>query len=96
MKLKVTEELKNYVGEPLIEKERKVLMRDIVLNALNYISKEEPQNVEQKVRIYNLSLSVYKEEEVEFTIEDLAFIKKNANLLYGPLIVGQIVKWMEK
>lgn len=96
MKIKTNQELKNYEGEPLKEEGKVVFLRTLLVNALNYVeSGKKALPVEDKIKAYAKSIEIMKNDEVELNIEELALIKKNINEMYTPLIVGQVVLFLE-
>ena len=105
MVIKVNQTLKDYEGKLLTEKsnvdgkvvEKEVKLRTILVNVLNYMdpNPNEKSSTEDKLKAYKLSIEIMSKDEVDFKIEELALIKKNCNLMYTPLIVGQVVMMIE-
>lgn len=96
MRINLETKLYDYNNEPLMDRDKDVTLKDVLVAALNY-PREEETTIEQKVRIYELSLQIkdLETKEIDLKIDDLALIKKNINSLYNPIIVGQIVKLID-
>lgn len=95
MLVKVNTNLKDYTNKPLKNEGQNVTLRNIILACLNYVDKEKKQNVEEKVKLYEKSLEVVNNDEVDFSVEELAKIKENVCVLFSTLVVGQVVKIIE-
>ncbi len=97
MIVKVNQVLKDYEEKPLKEGMKEVNLKSILVNTLNYISQNpnEKSTIEDKLKAYKLSIQIMSKDEVDFALEDLVLIKKNLNLMYTPLIVGQVTIMIE-
>ena len=92
MKINVLQPLKDYEGNPLLDKNTKkpVLLRDIIVRALNHtLNGEKPGSAEEKTKLYQLSVKVQTTKEVDLTAEEISKIKANTAELFSPLIAGQ-------
>jgi hypothetical protein len=97
MKINVTTELTDYEGNLLKSGETVTTVRVAFINALNAVIPEvKDLTIEQKLRAYQLSLLMTKEEEVDFTVEDLVLIKRHLNAIYAPVVVGQLVALIDQ
>ena len=101
MKVNILQPLKDYQGKPLLEESGKldkdkkpikepVLMRSVILSALNFTPKEGKQDsAEEKMKTYELSLKVWTSDEIELTSEQISKIKANLAIMFAPLVAGQ-------
>jgi hypothetical protein len=98
MKINVIAFISNYDGKPVLgENKKPVDLRTIFSFALNnQVQGETPQTAEQKNKIFQLSLKLYKDKEVDFTVDDLAFIKERVGKVWSPLIYGRVCEIIEK
>ena len=90
MKINVLQPLNDYEGKPLIENKKPVLLRSVIISALNFTSKEAKQpTAEEKMELYQLSVKVWNTDEVDLTSEQISMIKKNTAEMFAPLVAGQ-------
>lgn len=92
MKVKTLQTFKDYEDKEIVSGDKPLALRAVLVNSLN--SGKKDMSAEQKVRSYELSLEVMKNEEVTLKSEDITLIKENANALYTPLIYGQLCKFL--
>ena len=65
--------------------------RRLLTTALNSVAPNETLTAEQKAKIYQLSLKIWSRKEVDFTIDDLAFLKERVNKIFvSPMLCGRI------
>jgi len=107
MKVNVLQPLKDYQGKPLMEdsgeldKNKKpimksILMRSIILSALNYTPKDGKQDsAEEKMATYQLSLKIWTSNEIDLTSEQISKIKANLAIMFAPLVAGQACMILE-
>ena len=86
-----------YDGKPLQDQEGKQLsVRDIVVNAINYVHPEETPEPGEKSRIFEISLKMFQsDEEVELGIEEIAFILEKAEKALIPVTYGRLKEILE-
>ena len=96
MIVKTNQELKNYEGKTLKEGDKPVFLRSILVNALNFQAPDSKSTVEEKLKAYKTSMEIMENDEVNLSVEEIVLIKKNVNLMYAPLIVGQVVLFLEE
>ena len=71
-------------------------LKDAAIEALLAFTTEENQTGEEKAKRYVMATRVYANPEgPDFTLEELATIKKVIGKGYGPLIVGQAWEMLE-
>lgn len=93
MKVKVTQPLLDYEKKEIpTEDGTNLILRIAIVNALNYTDPAEPQLAEEKAKIYAISTKVYSKSEVEFTVDELAFIKEKASKALTPLAYGRLLE----
>lgn len=108
MKINVIEILKSYDGQPASEvdsgtRQRQPLtIRSAISSALNGIVVRNevaiPLTAEEKARIYQLCTKLFSTKEPDFTVDDMAFIKKRAGEVgnISPLIAGRLADLFER
>jgi len=97
MKLVVTQTLKQFDGTPLKDMVNgeavDATVRQAVVNAL--MAPVEGDDGVAKVRKYELAMRVYKEEEVDLTVEEAAIIKTAVGKSFAPIVVGQLFNLLD-
>lgn len=102
MKLKVTTEITDYKNEVIKRGDTPVLVRDVIIDALNYenanpqAGKTRVLNAKQKVRAFEISLSVMNNDVVELESEDIVMIKEGLALTHSALVFGQVSSLLEQ
>ena len=107
MKIDVLQALLNYEGKEMKTvdesgKTRPLTVRLIISAALNGTLRVNggtvPLTAEDKAKIYQLCSKLYSNKEVDFTVEDMAFIKKRAGDVaeITPLMCGKLNELFEK
>ena len=93
MKIKVTQVLKDYEDKPILQNGKPLTFRDMVSTALNAVQLREEKDLtpEDKNMAFQLSIKLWASEEVDFSIEELAFAKKRCEaVLLSPLVLGRV------
>lgn len=88
MKLNFDIELKNLSGEPVIENDKPVILRNLVTNAV--LVPEEGEEGEIKLTKWNLALKIDKGGEIDLTPEEVVLIKRMVGKYHIPMVVGRI------
>ena len=98
MKINIATILKNFKGEDLIDEQTKkpIIARDIIAIAINSETQEHRMTPEKKNQAFQIGIKLYAHDEVDFTVEQAAFIKERVAIFYSPLIVGRINELFEK
>jgi len=95
MKVKPSQEILFYDGNPLKDSEGKViLLKDLVVNSVNSVDKEE--GGDDKVKAFEISLKMYSSQEVELTIEERSYILKKAEKTLVPIAYGRLKQILEQ
>lgn len=95
MKIKITTPVTNYKNEIIKEKdekgvERESTWRDVVFTALNNLGRDEQLTSESKQQCYQLTNKIYSNDEIDLTVEQVAFILGRIDKIYvSPMIVGK-------
>lgn len=96
MKINVLQPLTNYEGELFTENEKPILLRTLIINALNYVPKDgKKATPEEQMDIYQLSVKAHNENEIELSSEQISIIKKNMSEMFSPVIAGQACMILE-
>jgi len=107
MKINVLDSLKDYEGKEIKsldtnKKEVSFTLRTAISMALNgnvvVNGQAQPITAEDKAKIYQLCTKLFSNKEVDFTVDDMAFIKERAGKVaeINPLVYGQLCKLFEK
>ena len=106
MKIDVTKTLQNYEGKKMrtldeTGKSQPLTIRLAISIALNgnimAQGRPQPLTAEDKAKIYQLCSKLYSKKEVDFTIDDMAFIKKRAGEVaeINSLVCGKLGELFE-
>lgn len=98
MKIDVTQGLKNYDGKDIyLDSDNKVkaTLREVLVAAANTETKGKPMTAENKAKAYQLSQKMYKDNDVNLTIDDMAFLKERVYEIFRPVVAGQIEEIFE-
>ena len=79
-----------------VPEERDLIIKDVFVTALNTIADNEVLTVEIKNKIFQLSTKMYKEDTVDLTVDDAAFIKTRVGKIYNALVYGRICEILDK
>lgn len=99
MRIKVTQVLKNYKGKDILQQNSKdkLDLRTTISTAINAtpMPPAKPMTAEDKNKAYQISLKVWAKKEVDFTVDQLAFIKEKVGIVYNPLVYGRVCEILE-
>lgn len=90
MTIDVTQTIKNYAGENVDYQGKPLTLRDAFTGAINNTLPNEVLTAEQKAKIYALSIKIYSANEINLTVDDMAFIKERCAIIWNPLIYGRV------
>lgn len=76
-------------------KEEPVTVRKICMTALNAVLDGEKQTGLEKTKIFQISSKLYGSSEVDFTEEQLEFVKERVGKVYNALCYGRICQILE-
>lgn len=98
MKLDTTQTLKTLSGDVMMDNDGKgnaveATVRMAVVNAV--LAPVERESGVEKVKKYDLASRIFKEDEVELSVEEISLIKERVGEVFPPLITGQIWKLLE-
>lgn len=95
MKVDVTTELKTLAGDVLIENEKPVALKNIIINALLFPKEEDTGKL--KAKKYTLAVKTEAASDVcEYDLEDVVLIKDLIGEFFTTLIVGQCYELLDK
>lgn len=87
MKISTITPINSITGTPLKDEFNKdILIRTILLRCLDVGNNEQLKlsaSIEQRVRAFDLSLEINKNNDVELTPEDIVYIKDRLDKLFG-------------
>lgn len=100
MLVKVTQPIVNYEGQPMVHVtkngkdrvETPLLLRNVLVESLNFQDPQKLPTFEESVRIYDLSVLIMNAEDVELSEADVELIKPRLAKAYKPVVIGQVVK----
>lgn len=97
MKINLLDVPKDYEGKDIVDSKKKTLTyRDIFSTALNSQLANEIMGAEEKAKIFQLSLKLYKDNEVDLTLDEKVLIKTRASKIWNPLVYGRICEILEE
>jgi len=64
-----------------------------IVNAV--LSPVQKENGIEKVRKFDLAQRIYKEDDVELTVEEISLIKERVGEVFPPLVTGQVWNILE-
>lgn len=94
MKIKLTEPILDYEGNKIPIADKKGGYFDVrlaIVNAINYFEQDKAPLAEEKAKVYGLSVKVYGKNEVDFTVDELAFIKQKAGEALTAVAYGRLL-----
>jgi hypothetical protein len=98
MKINIATALKDFEGKNILNNETKkpIIARDIIAVAINTEDQQNRLTPEKKNQAFQIGIKLYGHDEVDFTVEQAAFIKERVGIFYSPLITGRINELFEK
>lgn len=93
MKIDMSKVLVSFKGEPLVDGPEPILLRDILVNALNAPDNKTNPDGKEKQRRYHLAQKIWGAlEPIDLSVDDLSLLKTLvANVYPSPMIVGQVL-----
>lgn len=95
MKIKLLNVLKDYENKDLEKDNKAFIVRDAFIIALNSQMPNEVITAEDKSRIYQISIKLFKGSEVDLSLDERSFIKKRADKFLSPLVYGRVCEILE-
>lgn len=96
MKLNPTEVLKDYRGNPIKMNDGEMTLRDAITTALNAMDPKRPLTAEKLNKAFQISVKLHDATDtVNLTVDDMAFIKERAALVYNALVFGRLSQLFE-
>jgi hypothetical protein len=98
MKVKPKQQILFYDGKPLSDQDgNPVILRDVIVNAINFVDPNEKQDSSDKSRVFEISLKMFKEEEeVDLDTKERAFILEKAEKALVPITYGRLKEILEE
>jgi hypothetical protein len=91
MKVNLEQTIVDFEGNPVVEKDKPVTVKTLVLRALNYSEQNDSPEVKmQRFTTMNLVMN-----GGDLTIEDIAMMKQACGKIYLPWVYGTIAKILE-
>lgn len=90
MKIKISDEVLDYENKPLQDEKKPITWKKVIFTALNNVLPNENFSEADKMKCFDLTSRCYAREEVEFSVEEAAFIIKRVVGMYNPLICGRV------
>lgn len=88
--------VKDYDGKDLVEGKTKVTYRAVINAILNRAVQGEILTAEKQAKSFQITLKLFKDKEVDLTLDDRAFIKERLSNLNSPLLYGRISEILEE
>lgn len=97
MKVKLNQEIPNY-KEGVVKNEngKPVIMRDIIVMAINSVGPTKEWGKEDKAMAYGLSVRMMSNDVVDLSIDEMKYILDCIGQVASPLIVGTLTEWFDK
>ncbi len=99
MRINITQKIQDYDGKDIplsVEDSTPLTIKDIFFTALNNPGKDEMLTAEDKNKAFQLCVKMTQQNEVDFTVDDLSFIKERVNKIWtSPLICGKVNELIE-
>lgn len=103
MKINITDTIKNYDGEPVVEvdkfqRETPLTYRQVFITALNNPAKEETFTSEMREKSFEISGKLFAGKEIELTTTQKAYIIERVENIFrdSPLLVGRVKQLLDK
>ena len=98
MKFKVTDKILDYDGQAIKETEDQDLnWKRVIHTALNNSTRDEVLTAEIKEKCYQITTKVYKTNEPDLTVSEIAFVLERIGKIYtSPLIIGRSEEYFNK
>lgn len=90
MKVTLTETIKDYENNPVVERDVELTYRDVFATALNNSPANEPMMPGDKAKAFRLTQKVFAKKELDISLSDATFIKERVGKLYSPLVYGRV------
>jgi len=92
MKILISSYIKNFKGEDMLDEVTKkpVEARSIIATAMVAENNENKLTPEKKNQAFQIGIKLYAHDEIDLTIEQMAFIKERVGIFYGALVYGRI------
>ena len=89
MKVNLSLPVLDLEGKPIKDGDKDLTVRTVCCGALLTPDQKNPdQTSEEKVKFFKLALRIADDEE-DFSIDDIAILKKQIGKLFPPLVVGR-------
>lgn len=98
MKVSMKTVLNGYDGKALMvqdpgdEQARQFTVRDAIVTSLNSNIADEVLTAEKKAKIFHLTSKIYKEQDVDLTLDELSFINERAGQVLAPIAYGRLME----
>lgn len=97
MMVKPTDKIIGYNGDVITDQNgNEITIREAIVNALNYVTQDSKITPEDKQRIFDISIKLYLKEELDFSVDERAFILKMAGENLIPLVYGRLKEILDK
>ncbi len=91
MKINTNVDILSFDGKPITDADKKpIKARDIISNAINTEDQEHRLTAEVKNKAFQIGLKIWKNDEADLTVDQMALIKERVGFYYSPLIYGRI------
>lgn len=104
MKINKNTQVLDYQNKPILKEKRdgtpgeeNITFLDIIVMSLNSNVDLDKLDDQEKTKVYKISMNMYSpEEEIDLSIEDVAFILKRVRKVYTPLIIGRTEEFFNR
>jgi hypothetical protein len=97
MKIDFNKKFTNFTGEVLKDSQsgRELSLADVCVEALMAMDQKEPIEGADKVKRYNLALSIHKGDKDSLSAEEIVLLKELIGKYFATMIVGQALPMLE-
>jgi len=97
MKVNLNQKIPDYKGGFVMdEKGKLILMRDVVIGAINMVGPGDEFKREDKTKGYQISIKLMAKEEVDLTVDERSHILSCIGKVSSPIVLGTLTNWFDK
>jgi hypothetical protein len=95
MKIRVTDQVLDYEGEPLKDGDKELIWRTVFRESLNSMMPGDQFTADEKDRSYRITTICYQGDVVDLNLDDRAFLLDKIRKIYNPLVCGRAKEILE-
>lgn len=95
MRINVTETIKDFDGQPILENDKPIEFRQVFATALNALVGDEQPLAEEKAKRFAVGVKLYQGKEINITVDEAAVIKERVGKVYNPIFYGRTCELLD-